>query len=299
MSDIKFRAHESFFIRKGWIHKGLKNVRTKRDVFTDNRTQNPMDTLGIGANMVKSLRYWLQAVGLTQEPNTGVRYQELTGFGESVWDNDQYTEEIGTLWLLHYALAKNEKMATSWFYFFNEFRLNEFKKEDFVLSLSNHVKMKHSDETIADSSFEGDFDCIINTYVSRLKSNPEKVRPESNIDCPFGELGLVDIVNKKERVYKKTTPKKENLHPLIILAVILDNSSSETREIRISALQNEPNNIGKVFCLDSVALTDYLYQIANMGYIAVTRTAGLDVIKLETDMSFIDCVNHYYEQINR
>ena len=30
------------------------------------KNENPMDVLGIGANMVKALRYWLQAVGLTE-----------------------------------------------------------------------------------------------------------------------------------------------------------------------------------------------------------------------------------------
>ena len=29
------------------------------------------------------------------------------------------------------------------------------------------------------------------------KQYPGKVSPENNIDCPFGELGLVDIVDKK------------------------------------------------------------------------------------------------------
>lgn len=30
---MKFRAHETFFIRKGWITKGLKNVDIKKNVF--------------------------------------------------------------------------------------------------------------------------------------------------------------------------------------------------------------------------------------------------------------------------
>lgn len=30
---MKFRAHETFFIRKGWITKGLKNVDIKKECF--------------------------------------------------------------------------------------------------------------------------------------------------------------------------------------------------------------------------------------------------------------------------
>ena len=65
---MKFRAHDTFFIRKGWLSKGMRNVVANRDVFvTKDKQRNPMDVLGIGANMVKALRYWLPVVGLTEE----------------------------------------------------------------------------------------------------------------------------------------------------------------------------------------------------------------------------------------
>ena len=54
----------------------------------------PMDVLGIGNNMVKALRYWLQAVGLTQEPRSGRRDQTLTPFGTCVFTHDRFIEEL-------------------------------------------------------------------------------------------------------------------------------------------------------------------------------------------------------------
>ena len=96
---MKFRAHDTFFIRKGWLNKGMKYVNFKPDVFVD-KEENPMDVLGIGSNMVKALRYWLQAVGLTQEPNHGRRIQTFTRFGKCIFENDRYVEELGTLYLL-------------------------------------------------------------------------------------------------------------------------------------------------------------------------------------------------------
>ena len=81
---MKFRAHDTFFIRKGWLSKGMKYVHVKDDVFIS-KEENPMDVLGIGANMVKALRYWLQAVGLTEEPTSGKRTQSFTALGESVF----------------------------------------------------------------------------------------------------------------------------------------------------------------------------------------------------------------------
>ena len=56
---MKFRAHDTFFIRKGWLSKGMRCVHNKPDLFVD-KEEIPMDVLGIGTNMVKALRYWLQ-----------------------------------------------------------------------------------------------------------------------------------------------------------------------------------------------------------------------------------------------
>lgn len=292
---MKFRAHDTFFIRKGWLYKGLKNIKKNPFVFVS-ETENPMDILGIGANMVKALRFWMRATNLTKEPKSGKRCQSFTQFGDCIYDNDRYVEEMGTLWLLHYKLATSEFEASAWYFFYNDFRLSEFTKDDFVVQLTNYLRMKNIE--ISERSLEDDFNCIINTYLSKIKSNPSKIHPESNIECPLCELGLVDFINKKSRVYKKCMPKKDSLHPLIFLAVILDQAKA-TKEIKISTLQTQENNVGKVFNLDIISLISLLTKVEHFGYIKVVRTAGLDIVKITTDMNFIDCVNAYYKSINK
>lgn len=291
---MRFRAHETFFIRKGWLSKGIKNVVADPAVFMGN-SGNPMDVLGIGSNMVKSLRYWLQTVGLTTEPAYGKKEQSLTDFGKLVKQYDPYIEELGTLWLLHYHLAKNLNDATSWYFFFNEFKLMEFDKDDFVRQLSAFLRMQN--EEVSERSLEDDYNCIINTYLSRMKSNPEKVLPESNIDCPLGELGLIDISNKKNKIYRKVSPKKETIHPLVVFAVIVDQACG-AKEIKISSLQNDKLNIGKIFNLDIISLTSILYELELLGFLKVVRTAGLDIIKINGDFSFISSVEEYYKMLN-
>ena len=291
-STMKFRAHDTFFIRKGWLSKGLRNVKKDPDVFKGNY-DNPMDVLGIGANMVKALRYWMQAVGLTSESNKN-RSQILTPLGELIDTYDPYIEEIGSLWLLHYKLAINRENATSWYYFFNEFKAQEFDKEFFVNQLGNYARLNGED--VSRRSLEDDFNCIINTYLPRIKSNPERVSPESNIDCPLGELGLIDIVNKKNKTYRKATPKLDSIPPLIVLGIILDQAEGK-KEIRISDLQNISCNVCKVMNLDVISLTNLLHKLELMGRIKVIRTAGLDVIEILDNISFEDCVKQYYLSI--
>jgi hypothetical protein len=291
---MKFRAHDTFFIRKGWLSKGVKNVLLDSAVFVS-REANPMDTLGIGANMVKALRYWLQAVGITSEPPSGRREQTLTTLGQIINENDPYMEELGTLWLLHYRLATNSDEATAWYYFFNEFKPTEFNRDDFVTQINSYLRIKGED--VAERSIEDDYNCIISTYIPRIKLNPKKFSPEENIDCPLGELGLIDIVNRKAKIYKKSTPKKDTLHPLILLSVILEQANGE-KSVRISEIQNNPNHAGRVFNLDIIALSTMLYKIELLGFIKVVRTAGLDVIEIMTEWNFHQCVQEYYRRIN-
>lgn len=301
---MKFRAHDTFFIRKGWLSKGMRNVLKAPEVFIS-KTNNPMDVLGIGANMVKSLRYWMVAFGLTEEQLTGQRGQKLTDFGEVINNNDRYFEEMGTLWLLHYMLVRNKDVkdtnATSWWYFFNQFKMPEFTRDDFLLQINKFLlNLDEGEKPVR--TLEDDFNCIINTYLPRIKSNPGKINPENNIDCPLGELGLIDVVGTQKsegrlKIYRKIVPQIDILHPLIVLAVIID-QAEDKKEIRISSIQNDCCNAGKVFNLDIVSLISLLYKIELLGYIKVNRTAGLDVIYLLTDWEFLDCVREYYSSIN-
>lgn len=292
---MKFRAHDTFFIRKGWLSKGMKCVNAKNDVFVA-KDENPMDALGLGANMVKALRYWLQAVGLTEETKSGKRTQSLTELGKIIFNNDRYMEELGTLLLLQYKLSSSKEEATAWYYFFNEFTMSEFSKDDFVDSIQNYIRMTDASENVAVRSLSDDFVCIINTYLPRIKANPARVSPENNIDCPLGEIGLIDILNKNKKTYKKSCPQVSSLEPWVILAIIVDNSKGR-KEIPLNELLSAPCNIGRTFNLDSITLIDVLYRIERMGEIKINRTAGLDVIMLSKNRTFIECVDRYYESI--
>lgn len=292
---MKFRAHETFYIRKNWLSKGLKYVEGRPNVFTS-KTENPMDVLGIGSNMVKSLRYWLVATGLTEESNSNNRRgQYFTAFAELVRKYDPYTEELGTLWMLHYNLIKRADIATSWFYFFNYFNLSEFTKEDFVNALSNYARLSGVEVPIR--SAEDDFNCIVNTYLPRYKSSSGKGEPENNMECPLSELGLVDIQSKGRKSYKKIAPIKKSIPVLIALAVLVDNAEGR-KEFPLGEIKNSECNLGKAFNLDTITLMAVLNAVESAGYIHVVRTAGLDVVRLNTDMNCMECLEKYYEGLN-
>lgn len=292
---MKFRAHDTFSIRKGWLHKGMRHIINNPRIFVD-KDINPMDEFGLGANMVKALRYWLQATGLTVEgANGNNRNQQLSEFGEVVWNNDSYLEEDGTLFLIHYFLCTNKDLATAWYYFFNIYKVVDISQENFISGIKTYL-LSEEDYQVSDRALNDDFDCIIKTYLPSEKS----ISPESNLECPLTNLGLISLSDEKTKTYTKTAPHQNTINPLIVLAVIVNENTknNSSTEIKISKLESDPGNIGKVFNLDSLTIASYLDKLQNMGLIKVNRTAGLDLVYLNTEWSFRECVEEYYRSIN-
>lgn len=301
MAKMKFRAHETFFIRKGWLSKGMRAVDSNPFAFMGDEDYNPMDELGLGANMVKSLRYWMQATGLTSEPNSGKRYQTLTeNFGKIVFSEDPYLEEMGTLWAIHCNLASEKELATSWYFFFNRFNIKRFTKDDFTRALDAYVKMNDS-KSYSIKSLGDDFDCILGTYISREKIRGKAVSPENNIDCPLGELEILDVDSKREKTYRKKPAIESNLDPLIIEYSIRrqrETMRQTDKEIPLNELLLGDYSPGKLFNLDSVALLNMMYKLEDRGSLRIIKTAGLDVVRLtDTSRSAADCLADYYSSM--
>ena len=85
-NKYRFKGHESFILREGWLNKGLTEVKSNPKVFTE---FYGADALGVGPNMAKSIRYWLKTAGLTKDDKSigGVC---LTPLGELVYEKDPY-----------------------------------------------------------------------------------------------------------------------------------------------------------------------------------------------------------------
>jgi len=287
---MRFKAHGTFYIRRGWLPKGIRQVSLDSGVFGKDKG---LKVFGLGSNQVPALRYWLQACGLIeQEGRSGFALSRL---GEIVQGNDPYLEEIGTLAFIHYKIAKGESLsnsfATSWYYLFNEFTMQEFTQEDFVNSLVSTLKYRDI-KLPAEGSIASDFDCIKNTY---LKDKKDNIDFEDNKECPLIELGLLQLTDSKKKTYKKSQIK--NSIPLLILLAVIAAENYGAREIKIQNLLTRPNNIGMIFNLDSISLADYLDKMHERGYLQVIRTAGLDIVKFENMRTSEEYLIEYYDDL--
>lgn len=295
---MRFKAHQSFFIRKGWLGKGLRTVENDPTILMPSNSKAAMDELGLGANQVVALRYWLEVAGLIRKQIKDHAIEEL---GYIILDNDPYFEEVGTLWAIHCNIASAQEKAASWYFFFNEFKVSAFSKEDFSHALERYVHINNAKSKVALTSFEADFSCILNTYMPHDKTNGKPVSPESVIDCPLGELGLIDEESTSDKTYRKRPANPGVLPSLLVLYAICsarENQENPESEVKLETLLDDPCMPGRLYNLDSVALLTKLYELESDGYLRINRTAGLDVIRLTfPDMGKEECLAKYYELI--
>ena len=99
MIALKLKRNESFSIRDGWIDKAINSLISEENIFYKN---NGIRILGIGANMVKSLKYWLFASRIIEGKDNA-----LSNFGKLIFKFDRYLEDNFTWYLIHYFLCSN------------------------------------------------------------------------------------------------------------------------------------------------------------------------------------------------
>lgn len=275
-TKIRLKGHESFYIREGWIRKAIKAIEEDELILTKNTA---IDKLGIGANMVKAMRYWLPAIGLTEEYRVqgSKRAQRLTdSFGKIIVSNDKFIEDIGSLALLHYKLCTNFEQATSWYLFFNKVKAEELKKIDLPEVLNYQLLNIDPEITFSQKSLNDDCNCIIKTY---CYDREDLNNPEDNLICPFTELGLIKKVRSKNReeIIIKDIHSGKKIDKLIILYVVID-QLKEAKSISIDKLIEDECNIGRVFNLDKNLVNEYIDELESEQYITVNRTSGLNTI---------------------
>ena len=146
--------------------------------------------------------------------------------------------------------------------------------------------------TFSEKSFEDDCASIIRMYMNVGAIED----PEESLACPLAGLGLLQRSARNKNAYSKAMPPRNALDKLAVLYVITCNLSEEKNSVSINDLLNAPNNIGKVFNLNRVAINDYLDQLRISGYLTINRTAGLDMVYVDSVMKPEHIMAEYYKK---
>lgn len=280
--QIRFKGHESFIIREGWLHKGLREVKRNPRVFFENYGA---DALGVGPNMAKSIRYWMKCSGLTEEGTRGA--VRLTSFGEAILSRDPYFEDMFSLWAVHCNIARNREQATAWHLFFHEFLLEEFTREELEREMVKLASRASGGAGVSLRSVKDDCDAILRMYGKRREKDSN---PEEKNTSPFGVMGLI---KRSEDGYAKAQPNLQKL-PAEIVLYLLPQVLEGKRGIGIEELLESAGGPGKILNLKRAGLMELLEQLERAGKVRIDQTAGLDMLYLPKAQTSETIWKEYY-----
>ena len=193
LRSLRFSGHETFACRYAWLPKAYRALQRNPTQFADE--DGAMVELGLGKNMVRSLRFWVEASGLaTPDKARGLC---LTEFGHAVFGKqglDPYLEDVRTLWLLHWNLASRiDGGLFAWRYLLNHWPHPEFTRSEALAVFareSARLGHTHSAVTLAQH-----LDVFLHTY---RPSRSTSVGVEDSLDGPLVELALLQAVGERK-----------------------------------------------------------------------------------------------------
>lgn len=294
IAKYTFSGHDSFQCRQLWLKKGYDYVQEGKN-FND---EDAVVQLGVGKNMVSSIRFWLKAFNVIDNKDIP------TEFGKRLFDDengyDPYLEDEASLWLLHYHLVKNS-FASIYSIIFNEFRKEKlfFNKETFV----NYVKRigeSNPDLNFNDNTVAKDFIVFTNLY----KNDPESKDVEDSFSGILSELGLLKIIYKSFKDENGKTKNKEeyfienserdNLPELIVLYAIIDNPN-HGNSISLNSLEFDWNSPGSIFALNRSGLMNKISDIVDdFKDITFTDQAGIKELQFKNKADTYTILDQYY-----
>ncbi len=294
---MRFGGHETFAIREGWLHKGLKMLIEEPDRLTD---EYVADWLGVGRNMAKSIKFWLLTCGLavTRKTPEGKADYQATDLGKLIRKQDPYFLLDGTWWAVHANILSIPNRALTFKWFFNQFPHGRFDRAVALEALRRHLTAEKI-RMPSNRTLERDLACVYACYSTPIPSEVED--PEEGKASPLRELGLIRFYRDSGYFQSDSGPKKvphELLGYVLSLGFPELRGSGRTFDVPIRKAHQYPSGPGRVFVLSSEALFDMLHEAESASSsteIEIIGLAGQRVIRVK-NITDVDWMKQYYER---
>lgn len=279
--NLKFSGHESFHCRQFWLKKGFDHVKESKSF-----NEEAVLDLGVGKNMVGSIRFWLRAFDIINEE------AEISDWADQIFRNDgwdPYMEDEATLWLMHYKLCQSN-YSTIYNFIFTELRKvrPEFSKQHFIL------KVLEKDSGQTENTLEKDFSVFTRMYFAKPSNDKEE-----SFSGLFSELELMKEAgedNQGNQLYHISN-RRENLIPWqLILYCILENESFGD-SISMKDLTSS-KGLASIFVFSIDELENKLIEIGNnIKGVVYKNDAGVKELQFKNGKpKAIEILKAYYEK---
>jgi hypothetical protein len=196
--DFRFSGHQTFPLRIAWIPKAVREINAGRDPLTN--SDDGISTLGLGKNMVESLRCWIEAFGVATR---GAKGWGLTEIGAKIFGRDgldPYLDDPSTSWVLHWLICTNSKTPFwAWECMFNRWLGSEFTATEvldvFVRQAASYPK------AMSPVTLKQHWEVFLHTY-----RPPRSGKGDDHLDSAMSVLGLIREVSERPNAAGKWEP---------------------------------------------------------------------------------------------
>ncbi len=302
---VAFGRHETFPLRHGWLTKGfwefLEYVIDTEE-FNFFASDDAVVKLGVGKNMVSSIKFWLIASQMLQQDNKGQLSPTKLGLHligrknkSSAWD--PYLEDEATLWLVHWLVSTSPKQATGFFWFFNLFHKANFTQDEMLISLSDFVT-ENAKQKYAKATIKNDVTTILRMYAQ--KQLTKKTVVEEVFDSPFIELGLITAgANTKSFVSElsSSTDIPAEIAAFAINELFIARGTGSISLTDIIYSDGKYPALGSTFRLSENACITLLERVINIwgDTFELRETAGNRQVYKVKECESLDILESYYE----
>ena len=248
-----------------------------------------MEELGVGKNMVESIKYWLKATKLMKGEGAKL---SLSHLAQKIQAKDPYFELDGTLFLIHYLLGTNKQEGTAWYWFFNHFSVREFDMESLKNQFSAYIQM-HTNKTIKDKTLEKDLHCLLRMYQTVEWTG--RNNPETDTPSPWTKYGWVE---KRSTSFVRNTLNIADMNEHIfafILYIFWKENLGQPESVQIEDLTHGDLSPGRVFCFSLEEMSDLMDISSKAGYLDYSRTGGYFII-YPHESRLKKALNNYYKE---
>jgi hypothetical protein len=300
----RISGHESFSCRYAWLPKAVKWVDKKPHLFAND--QQAMVDLGVGKNMVRSIRFWAHAAGMITPAGKGAGYG-VTDLGRTILGTDgadPFIEDIRTLWLVHWKISTNLlSPLLAW-----DYLLNRWQDPILAPSLAVDAIVKEAvlqDQHLSSVTIQQHFDTFLHTYVPTRGRKGEV--QEDNLDSPLVELELLvktgerelGTGERREAVYAFRREEKPDITPELFAYCVVDfwqerHRSEETLPFKTVA--NGHGSPGQIFKLSEEDIRTRLATLDQntAGAVIFSEAANLQQLRRQSRLDASELLEAIY-----
>lgn len=273
-----FSGHESFQCKSLWLKKGFDFLHSGYS-FTQS---DSVVKLGVGKNMVTSIRFWLKAFGLTKN-DVPTEYADYL-FNENN-GKDKFAEDVFTLWLLHFLIIYSE-VASLYKLLFVDFQKEkkEFTKTDIQTFIKRKCSVQEQKNVYNENTVKKDIGVLLKLYVS-----PEDLKTIEDFSSLLIPLNL--IVKKDSETFCFCSKNADSIEPTLILFA-LSVIRGEDKTISFDKLQD----LALIFCISTTTLIEIIKKIEQefTSTIVFTDNSGIKNVQFISNITPLDILNSYY-----